>query len=182
MTYDIVVAGFGGQGILFLGKMIATAGMIEGKEVSWIPSYGPEMRGGTANCSVVVSDKRIGTPVVTSPNVLVTMNRPSLEKFETKMAPGGFLLINRTLIEIPHTRTDIEVAYVEITSLAGGLGNPRLANVVALGSLIARVPIVGRDGAEAALRKELSGKKAALLDLNLAALDAGMQAAAQTVA
>ena len=87
MTYDIVLAGFGGQGILFLGKMIATAGMLEGKEVSWIPSYGPEMRGGTANCSVVVSDRRIGTPVVTHPNVLVAMNRPSLEKFEAKMAP-----------------------------------------------------------------------------------------------
>ncbi|HOC19042.1 MAG TPA: 2-oxoacid:acceptor oxidoreductase family protein [Vicinamibacterales bacterium] len=181
MTYDIVLAGFGGQGILFLGKMIATAGMIEGKEVSWIPSYGPEMRGGTANCSVVVSDKRIGTPVVSRPNVLVAMNRPSLEKFEPKMAEGGFLLINRTLIEIPHTRTDIEVAYIGITGIAGGLGNPRLANVVALGALIARVPIVGRDSALAALRKELSGKKAALLDLNFAALDAGLQAAAQTV-
>ena len=150
MTYDIVLAGFGGQGILFLGKIIATAGMIEGKEVSWIPSYGPEMRGGTANCSVVVSDKRIGTPVVSRPNVLVAMNRPSLEKFEPKMAEGGFLLINRTLIEIPHIRTDIDVAYVEITGLAGDLGNPRLANVVALGSLIARVPIVTRDSAVAA--------------------------------
>ena len=109
MTYEIVLAGFGGQGILFLGKMIALAGMIDGKEVSWIPSYGPEMRGGTANCSVVVSDRRIGTPVVSHPNVLVAMNRPSLEKFEPKMQPGGLLLINKTLIEIPHTRTDIDV-------------------------------------------------------------------------
>lgn len=182
MTYDIILAGFGGQGILFLGKLIATAGMLEGREVSWIPSYGPEMRGGTANCSVVVSDKRIGTPVVSRPNVLVAMNRPSLEKFEPKMAEGGFLLINRTLIEIPHIRTDIDVAYVEITGLAGDLGNPRLANVVALGSLIARVPIVTRDSAVAALEKELSGKKAALLGLNLAALDAGIRAAAQTIA
>jgi 2-oxoglutarate ferredoxin oxidoreductase subunit gamma len=125
MTYEIVLAGFGGQGILFLGKMIATAGMLEGKEVSWIPSYGPEMRGGTANCSVVVSDRRIGTPVVNHPNVLVAMNRPSLEKFESRMQPGGFLLINKTLIEIPHTRTDIDVSYVDITGLAGELGNPR---------------------------------------------------------
>jgi 2-oxoglutarate ferredoxin oxidoreductase subunit gamma len=182
MSYDIVLAGFGGQGILFLGKLIATAGMLEGKEVSWIPSYGPEMRGGTANCSVVVSERRIGTPVVSCPNVLVAMNRPSLEKFEPKMAPGGFLLVNRTLIEIPHTRTDIEVASVELTGLASTLGNTRLANVVALGALIARVPIVSRDGVVAALQKELSGKKAALLDLNLTALDAGMQAAAETVA
>ena len=181
MTHDIVLAGFGGQGILFLGKMIATAGMLEGKDVSWIPSYGPEMRGGTANCSVVVSDRRIGTPVVTHPNVLVAMNRPSLEKFEPKMAPGGFLLVNRTLIEIDHTRTDIVAAYVDITGLAGTVGNPRLANIVALGALIARVPIVSKDTAIAALKKELSGKKAALLDLNLQALEAGAQAALATV-
>jgi 2-oxoglutarate ferredoxin oxidoreductase subunit gamma len=177
MTYEITLAGFGGQGILFLGKMIATAGMLEGKDVSWIPSYGPEMRGGTANCSVVVSDRRIGTPVVSHPNVLVAMNRPSLEKFEPKMQPGGFLLINRTLIEIPHTRADVDVAYVDITGLAGEVGNPRLANIVALGALIARVPIVGRDAVIEGLKKELSGKKAALLDLNLKALAAGQEAA-----
>ena len=177
MTHEIVLAGFGGQGILFLGKLVATAGMLEGKEVSWIPSYGPEMRGGTANCSVVVSDRRIGTPVVTHPNVLVAMNRPSLEKFEPKMAPQGFLLVNRTLIEIDHTRTDIAAAYVDITGIASNLGNPRLANVVALGALISRVPVVGKDAAVAALQKELSGKKAALLDLNVKALEAGAEAA-----
>lgn len=177
MTYEIILSGFGGQGILFLGKMIALAGMIDGKEVSWIPSYGPEMRGGTANCSVVVSDRRIGTPVVTHPNVLVAMNRPSLEKFESTMQPGGHLLINKTLIEIPHTRQDIDVTYLEITGLAGELGNPRLANVVALGGLIGRVGLVSRDAVIEALKKELSGKKAALLDLNLKALGAGQQAA-----
>jgi len=177
VTYEIILAGFGGQGILFLGKMIALAGMIDGKEVSWIPSYGPEMRGGTANCSVVVSDRRIGTPVVTHPNVLVAMNRPSLEKFESTMQPGGHLLINKTLIEIPHTRQDIDVTYLEITGLAGELGNPRMANIVALGGLIGRVGLVSRDAVIEALKKELSGKKAALLDLNLKALDAGQQAA-----
>jgi 2-oxoglutarate ferredoxin oxidoreductase subunit gamma len=175
MTYEIVLAGFGGQGILFLGKMIALAGMLDGREVSWIPSYGPEMRGGTANCSVVVSDRRIGTPVVSHPNVLVAMNRPSLEKFEPKMQPGGTLLINKTLIEIPHTRLDIQPVYLEITGLAGELGNPRLANIVALGGLIGRVGLVTRESAIEALTKELSGKKAALLDLNLKALDAGQQ-------
>jgi 2-oxoglutarate ferredoxin oxidoreductase subunit gamma len=175
MTYEIVLAGFGGQGVLFLGKMIALAGMYDGREVSWIPSYGPEMRGGTANCSVVVSDRRIGTPVVSHPNVLVAMNRPSLEKFEAKMQPGGNLLINKTLIEIPHTRTDIRPTYLEITGLAGELGNPRLANIVALGGLIGTVGLVSRDSVIDALKKELSGKKAALLDLNLKALDAGQQ-------
>ncbi len=177
MAYEIVLAGFGGQGILFLGKLIAAAGMIENKQVSWIPSYGPEMRGGTANCSVVVSDRLIGSPVVPTPNVMVAMNRPSLEKFEPKIRPGGFLLINRTLIEVPHKRRDIEAVYLDITGIAAKIGNPRLANVVALGGLIARVPIVTHDAAVAALRMELSGKKAALLDLNLQALAAGQEAA-----
>jgi 2-oxoglutarate ferredoxin oxidoreductase subunit gamma len=113
---------------------------------------------------------------VNHPNVLVAMNRPSLEKFEPKMQAGGHLLINKTLIEIPHTRTDIDVTYAEITGLAGELGNPRLANVVALGALIGRVGLVGRSAVVAALTKELAGKKAALLDLNLKALDAGLQA------
>jgi 2-oxoglutarate ferredoxin oxidoreductase subunit gamma len=179
MAHEIVLAGFGGQGILFLGKMIAAAGMLEGKQVSWIPSYGPEMRGGTANCSVVVSDRLIGTPMVTHPNVLVAMNRPSLEKFESKMHPKGFLLINRTLIEIPHTRQDIEAAYLDITGIAGKVGNPRLANIVALGGLISRLPIVSKTSVVEALRMELAGKKAALLDLNLQALDAGETAALQ---
>jgi len=174
MTYEIVLAGFGGQGILFLGKMIAVAGMVEGKQVSWIPSYGPEMRGGTANCSVVVSDRMIGMPVVSQPDVLVVMNRPSLEKFESKVKPGGFVLINKTLIEIPHTRADIDVAYLEVTGLAAGLGNPRLANMVALGGLIAHVPIVSKAAALEALQMELKGKKAALLQLNLQALETGM--------
>ena len=177
MAYEIVLAGFGGQGILFLGKMIAAAGMVDGKQVSWIPSYGPEMRGGTANCSVVVSDRLIGSPVVPNPNVMVAMNRPSLEKFEPKIQPKGFLLINRTLIEIPHKRQDIEAVYLDITAIAARLGNPRLANIVALGGLIARVPVVSKDAAMEALRRELSGKKAALLDLNLQALAAGQEAA-----
>jgi len=177
MAYEIVLAGFGGQGILFLGKMIAAAGMIEGKQVSWIPSYGPEMRGGTTNCSVVVSDRLIGMPVVPNPNVMVAMNRPSLEKFEPKIQPKGFLLINKTLIEVPHTREDIEAVYLEITGIAANLGNPRLANIVALGGLIARVPIVTMEATVEAIKVELSGRKAALLDLNLQALAAGQEAA-----
>ena len=177
MAHEIVLAGFGGQGVLFLGKMIAVAGMIDGKQVSWIPSYGPEMRGGTTNCSVVVSDRLIGMPVVPHPNVLVAMNRPSLEKFETKMQPKGLLLVNRTLIEIRHTRDDITAAYLEITGIAAKVGNPRLANIVALGALISLVPIVTRASVVEALRQELSGKKAALLDLNLKALEAGQDAA-----
>jgi 2-oxoglutarate ferredoxin oxidoreductase subunit gamma len=115
-------------------------------------------------------------PVVNHPNVLVAMNRPSLEKFEPKVQPGGHLLINKTLIEIPHTRADIDVTYLEITGLAGELGNPRLANIVALGGLMGRLGLVSRGAVVEALTKELSGKKAALLELNLKALDAGQQA------
>jgi 2-oxoglutarate ferredoxin oxidoreductase subunit gamma len=180
MAHEIVLAGFGGQGVLFLGKMIASAGMLDGKQVSWIPSYGPEMRGGTANCSVVVSDRLIGMPVVPNPNVLVVMNRPSLEKFESRMQPKGFLLVNKTLIEIQHTREDIRAAYLDITGIAARIGNPRLANVVALGALISLVPVVTKASAVEALKLELTGKKAALLDLNLQALDAGQQAALAT--
>jgi 2-oxoisovalerate ferredoxin oxidoreductase beta subunit len=175
---QVKIAGFGGQGVVSGGILLAHCAVEEGFETTWIPSYGPEMRGGTANCSVVVSDRRIGTPVVNHPNVLVAMNRPSLEKFEPMMQAGGHLLINKTLIEIPHTRTDVDVAYVEITGLAGDLGNPRLANIVALGALMGRVGLVGRSAVIEALNKELSGKKAALLELNLKALEAGMQAAA----
>ncbi|MDD2716846.1 MAG: 2-oxoacid:acceptor oxidoreductase family protein [Candidatus Wallbacteria bacterium] len=177
MTYEIICAGFGGQGVLFLGKMIAYAGMLEGKEVSWIPSYGPEMRGGTANCSVVVSDKRIGTPVVNNPNVLVALNRPSLEKFEAAMKKDGVLLINKTLIEIPHKRSDINAFYLEVTGIASSLGNVKLANVVALGGLLKKVPIVKKETVIEALEKELSGKKADLLQLNIKALNAGEEAA-----
>jgi len=177
MAYEIVLAGFGGQGVLFLGKLIASAGMLDGKQVSWIPSYGPEMRGGTTNCSVVVSDRLIGMPVVPHPNVLVVLNRPSLEKFEPRMQPQGLLLINKTLIEIPHTREDIRAAYLEITGIAAKIGNPRLANVVAFGALIALAPVVTRASAVEALKMELSGRKAALLDLNLQAFDAGQEAA-----
>ena len=130
-THEILCAGFGGQGILFLGKMIAKAGMIEDKEVSWIPSYGPEMRGGTANCSVVVSDKKIGSPVVCKPTILVAMNRPSLEKFEVDIKPNGILLYNKTLIEVAPKRTDVQIKAVNVTGIASELGNVKLANVVA---------------------------------------------------
>ena len=176
MTYEIISAGFGGQGILFLGKMLASAGMMEGKEVSWIPSYGPEMRGGTCNCSVVVSDKRIGTPVVTNPNVLVAMNRQSLEKFEPLMAEHGFLLFNRTLIEIDPKRDDIKTSQVEVTQIASDLGNVKLANVVALGALIKQTPIVKRETIIQAMKEQLTGKKAALLKPNIRALEAGENA------
>lgn len=175
-THEIICAGFGGQGILFLGKMIALSGMKEGKEVSWIPSYGPEMRGGTANCSVVVSDQKIGSPVVYHPTILVAMNRPSMEKFENDVKPNGVLLYNKTLIEVEPKRKDIKIFPVNVTGIASELGNVKLANVVALGALIKATGLIKKDSAIAALKYELTGKKAALLDINFKALDAGEQA------
>lgn len=174
-TYNIICAGFGGQGILFLGKMLAEAAMREGKNVSWIPSYGPEMRGGTANVSVVISDKQIGSPVVANPNILIAMNRPSLEKFEPLMESGGTLLYNKTLIEITPKRDDINVIAAEVTKTANELGNVKLSNIVALGSLIAKNPVVKEELVIEALKEILVGKKAKLLDLNLKALKKGKE-------
>jgi len=177
MTYNIISAGFGGQGILFLGKMLAIAGMKEGKEVSWIPSYGPEMRGGTANCSVVISDKKIGAPTVSNPNLLIALNRQSLEKFEKTMEKDGILLYNKSLIEIDPSRSDIRSTAVNMTDIANEIGNVKLSNVVALGALLAIEKVVKKDTVIGCLKDMLTGKKEALLNPNLEALEAGFRAA-----
>jgi len=129
MQRDVIMAGFGGQGILLIGKMLAYAGMHEGKQVSWLPSYGPEMRGGTCNCTVVVSDKPVGSPVIRSPRAVLAMNLPSLEKFEADIRPGGLLLINSSLIDRGSKRDDLTVIKVPANQLAADLGNPRGANM-----------------------------------------------------
>ncbi|MGE5672355.1 MAG: 2-oxoacid:acceptor oxidoreductase family protein [Mycobacterium leprae] len=139
-THDILVAGFGGQGVLTAGELIAFAGMYEGKQVSWVPSYGPEQRGGTANCSVVVSDEPIACPLVTEPSACIVMNQPSLEKFERSVRPGGVLVVNTSLCTRPATRKDITVVSVPATDIAGELGNLRFANMVALGALLGALP------------------------------------------
>lgn len=176
MTYEIISAGFGGQGVLFIGKILATAGMNEGKEVSWIPSYGPEMRGGTANCSVVVSDERIGAPVVTHPDIVIALNRPSMEKFEETLKEGQILLYNKSLIDIEPSRKDISSYAVNASDIADNLGNVKLANVVALGALLKKVPVVKKESVVEALKQTLTGKKAALLDANLEAIEKGWNA------
>jgi 2-oxoglutarate ferredoxin oxidoreductase subunit gamma len=134
MQRDVIMAGFGGQGILLIGKMLAYAGMHAGKEVSWLPSYGPEMRGGTCNCTVVISDKPVGSPVIRSPRAVVAMNLPSLEKFEPDLREGGLLLINSSLISRGPERDDVTVVEVPANEIATELGNPRGANMVALGA------------------------------------------------
>ena len=134
--FQIVIAGFGGQGLLFSGKVLAYAGLLEGRELSWLPSYGPEMRGGTANCNVILSDTPVGSPIVQHPNVLMVMNNPSLDKYEDTVAPGGKIFVDSTLIGRKVRRTDVEAYYIPATGLAGEMGVPTLANMLLLGALV----------------------------------------------
>ena len=172
MQSDVIMAGFGGQGILLIGKMLAYAGMHEGKEVSWLPSYGPEMRGGTANCTVVISDKPVGSPVIRSPRAVLAMNLPSLEKFESDLRPGGLLLINTSLINRGATRDDLIVIEVPANEMATELGNPRGANMVALGAYLGATDAVSIDQVIEVIRQTFAAKPA-VIDVNIEALRKG---------
>ena len=138
MTYETIMAGFGGQGLLFSGKVLAHAALIDGRELSWLPSYGPEMRGGTCNCSVIVSDDPVGSPIVAHPNVLMVMNEPSLDKFEDTVAPGGTIFVDSSLIARKVRRTDVEAVYIPATQMATDMGMHGLANMILLGAVIAK--------------------------------------------
>jgi 2-oxoglutarate ferredoxin oxidoreductase subunit gamma len=173
-----IFAGFGGQGILFAGNVLARAAMTEGREVLWIPSYGPEMRGGTASCTVIVAEEAIGSPVVDLADAVVALNPPSLAKFEPIVAPGGLLVVNRSLIEADVRRDDVEVVDLPCTALAREAGDDRLVSVVALGALLARRPLVSLEAARAAIEGIVSAKRPQILEADLAALDAGYRAAA----
>lgn len=173
----IIISGFGGQGVLLLGKLIATAGLREGRCVTWLPSYGPEMRGGTANCHVIVSEEPIGAPVVTEATCLVALNLPSLDKFEQALLPGGLLLYNRSMIPRGPRRSDLRTHPVGANELALELGSLKVANVVMLGALLGLTGLVGRDTAPAVLSEVLGASKQHLLDINLRALAAGYRSA-----
>ena len=175
MTTNILLAGFGGQGILFAGKFLAYQGLIESKEISWLPSYGPEMRGGTANCNVIISDEPVGSPIVSKPDALIVMNLPSLDKFESTVVPGGRIFVDSTLIERKVERTDVEVFYVPATQLALEIGLPTLANMVLVGKLIRETGVVDYNGIEEALKKVVSAKHADLLDANRKAMQTGYE-------
>ncbi len=181
MLEQNLFAGFGGQGMLLIGNFLAYAGMIEGKQVSWLPSYGPEMRGGTANCSVVVSDKEIASPVITKATCVVAMNRPSLDKFEDMVCPGGILLINSSLIDVKAKRDDIKVYYVPANEIAEELGTSKVANMVILGAYLEISKCVKVESVLEALQHKLGAKKAHLLDVNRRALAAGAEAVRATV-
>lgn len=175
MKKDLLFAGFGGQGILFAGKLIAYKGLIEGKEVSWLPSYGPEMRGGTANCSVILSDEPIGSPIVAEPDILVAMNLPSLDKYESAVKPGGTIFTDSDLVERNVSRTDVKVFRVPATTLARGMGAPTLANMIITGKLIRETGAVAFDGMEKALQKVVSARHKDLFETNLKALKIGYE-------
>ena len=176
MEMQCIIAGFGGQGVLLMGQLIAYAGMLDGREVSWMPAYGPEMRGGSANCSVVISDLPIGSPKVEDADVVIAMNRPSMELFEKQIVPGGVMLYNRSLIDSPGARTDFTYLPVTCDAIADSLGNARVADMVMLGALIEKTGAFATDTLVEALRHKLGARKEHLLPLNREAIELGRAA------
>lgn len=171
---NVIMAGFGGQGLMFIGKLLAYSAMKTGKYVTWIPSYGPEMRGGTANCTVVISEEEVGSPVITSPQALIIMNNPSLETFELRLQSQGKLFFNSSLITRQVIRKDIEVMPIPATDIAMEIGEKRAANMVMLGAYIAKTRVVPKESVLESL-KELLGKKTQSLDINIQAFERGIE-------
>ena len=172
-TTQILIAGFGGQGILFAGKFLAYKGLLEDLQVSWLPSYGPEMRGGTAKCNVILSEEAVGSPIVTDPDVLIAMNLPSLEKYESTVVPGGQIYVDSTLISKKVERSDVQVFYIPATKMANDAGVPTLANMVMMGCVLKNNPELTFDGTAETMQKLVPAKKANLVELNMKALEAG---------
>ena len=174
MNKEMIFAGFGGQGVMLMGQILAYAGMMEGQQVSWFPAYGPEMRGGTANCSVIIGDEAVGTPIVTEPQVVVAMNLPSLDKFEPHLAAGGILLINSSLIERSAKRSDVKVLLVPCNDIAKELGNPKVANMVMVGAIVAASGVVKIESVLQVLAKKIFKNKPEVMQLNEQAIRRGM--------
>ena len=174
-TTQYLFAGIGGQGILFSGKFLAYKGLIEDKQVSWLPSYGPEMRGGTASCSVIISDTPVGSPIVSAPDVLIAMNLPSLDKYEDAVVSGGTIFVDSTLIERKVKRDDVTVHYIPATKLANDNGMPSLANMIIVGKILAAMNEYNEDGINGALAKVISARHADKLEFNLKALTLGKE-------
>ena len=174
-TTQILIAGFGGQGVLFAGKFLAYKGLMEDIQVSWLPSYGPEMRGGTANCSVVLSDTPVGSPIITEPDVLIAMNLPSLQKFVDSVVPGGQIYVDSSLIDVKVERTDVTVFYIPATQLAKENDIATLANMIIIGNLLQNHPELDFAGAAETVEHLVPPKKAALIELNMKALNLGKE-------
>ena len=171
--HEILIAGFGGQGILFAGKFLAYEALLEDKQVSWLPSYGPEMRGGTANCSIIISDEAIGSPIVSKPSVLIAMNGPSLDKYESEVKPGGYIFVDSALIARKVNRSDVNVFYIPATQLANDNEMSGLANMIMLGKAIKEAAVIPYENVSLAMGKVVSAKKQALLDKNIKAVELG---------
>jgi len=174
-TTQILIAGFGGQGILFAGKFLAYKGLLEDLQVSWLPSYGPEMRGGTANCSVVLSEDPVGSPIITEPDVLIAMNLPSLQKYVNAVVPGGQIYVDSTLIAEKVERTDVDVFYIPATQMAKEENIATLANMIIVGQLLENNAELSFEGAEETVKKLVPAHKAALVELNMKALQMGKE-------
>ncbi len=174
-TLNVLLAGFGGQGILFAGKTIAYSGLMDDKEISWLPSYGPEMRGGTCNCSVVISDESIGSPLVTQPDVLIAMNLPSLDKFADAVVPGGTILVDSSMISKKVERTDVNVYYIDATKIADEKGLKGCAIIILVGKMFKEVGFCTKEALDKGIQKVIPAKKAAMLGLNQEALKIGME-------
>jgi len=177
MTEEIIIAGFGGQGVLTIGQILCYAGVIDDKEVSWMPSYGPEMRGGTANCIAIISDSKISSPILTKFDTAITLNQPSLDKFEKSVKPGGLLIYEASTILKPPTRTDIEIVPIEAANEASKLKNTKVLNMIILGAFLKKKPIISIDAIIEGLKKVLPERYHNLIPLNREAMEKGMELA-----
>lgn len=173
MTDNIIIAGFGGQGILFAGKILAYAALLKGKHLSWLPSYGPEMRGGTANCHVIISDEPVGSPIITTPNILISMNKPSLLKFVDDVVAGGTIIYDQTLIDCDVERTDVTVSAVEATGIATREAKSNMANMIMLGALLKATNIFTLDDIRAGVSKAVPPTKQEMVDYNMKLIERG---------
>lgn len=173
MQTEIVIAGFGGQGVLFAGQLLAYAAMDSGLDVTWFPSYGPEMRGGTANCTVIIADEEIGSPQVMNPKAVIALNLPSLDKYEPEVISNGVIIANKSLIDRDFQRTDITGVLIAANDIAEEIGNKRLANVVTLGALLSQLPVLTLDSVKQALADHLPERHRKLLPANYKAMDRG---------
>jgi 2-oxoglutarate ferredoxin oxidoreductase subunit gamma len=174
MHEEIIISGFGGQGALFAGQLLTYTGMDEGWHVTWIPSYGPEMRGGTAHCIVILSDDNIGSPIIRQPTVCIVMNPPSMEKYEPLVKPGGLLVANSTLVRLRSDRDDIETVYVPANELAAELGNVKMANVVLLGAMLGTREVLPIEGVKRTLEDHIPERRKHIIEPNKRALDRGV--------
>jgi 2-oxoglutarate ferredoxin oxidoreductase subunit gamma len=175
MQTEVFLAGFGGQGVMFAGQVLSYAAMDAGKEVTWIPSYGPEMRGGTANCTVVIADEEIGSPLVQDPPAVIVMNLPSLDKYEPTVKAGGVLVVNSSMVDRDVTRKDITWVSLPCNEIAEQAGDRRMANIVAMGALLTLVPVLTLEEVETSLRAHMPGRHKHLLSKNLEALKHGAE-------